>query len=129
MAALSLDEFELQAQRWLKANATPRRTSSSAAWGEGSDDVSVFHDLTHDEEVSHLGRAMEWQQRKFDAGYGALAWPSEFGGADLGEEYELAFRALEEQFELPAAHETFSVTLHLIAPTIRVYGTAEQQKQ
>jgi alkylation response protein AidB-like acyl-CoA dehydrogenase len=129
MAALSLDEFELQAQRWLKANATPRRTSSSAAWGEGSDDVSVFHDLTHDEEVSLLGRTMEWQQRKFDAGYGALGWPSEFGGADLGEEYELVFRALEEQFELPAAHETFSVTLHLIAPTIRVYGTAEQQKQ
>jgi alkylation response protein AidB-like acyl-CoA dehydrogenase len=129
MAALSLDEFELQAQRWLKANATPRRTSSSAAWGEGSDDVSVFHDLTHAEEVSLLGRAMEWQQRKFDAGYGALAWPPEFGGADLGEEYELAFRALEEHFELPAAHETFSVTLHLIAPTIRVYGTAEQQKQ
>jgi alkylation response protein AidB-like acyl-CoA dehydrogenase len=89
---LALDEFTRQAHRWLDANAASTRSgASSASWGEGADDVSVFHDLTHEQEIALLERAMAWQQRKFDAGYGAIAWPREFGGAGLTEAHELAF--------------------------------------
>jgi alkylation response protein AidB-like acyl-CoA dehydrogenase len=128
-AGSAVDEFTQQARRWLESNASPRRAPGTSAWGVGSDDVSVFHDLTRDDEAALLARAMDWQQRKFDAGFGAITWPLEFGGAGLTEAHEIAFKALEEQFDLPAVHETFSVTLHLIAPTVRVYGTPEQQKE
>ena len=123
-----LDEFVVGARAWLEANAA-RRAEAEKAWGTGSDDVSVFHDLTAGEERDLLERLMEWQRRKFDAGYGAIAWPTELGGAGLPAEYQDAFLTEEAAFETPGGHETFSVTLRLVAPTIRVFGTPEQQQR
>ena len=70
---------------------------------------------------------MTWQQTKFDAGYGAISWPEEFGGAGLPVEYERAFADEERGFTTPRPHETFSVTVRLIAPTVRLFGTTEQR--
>ena len=47
--ATALDEFRLQARRWLAENARPKAAASSR-WGEGPDGVAVFHDLPADEE-------------------------------------------------------------------------------
>jgi alkylation response protein AidB-like acyl-CoA dehydrogenase len=121
-----MDGFVDEARTWLEANARAR-ADVAQAWGVGSDDVSVFHDLTEAEEKELLDRLMAWHRRKFDAGYGAITWPHEHGGAGLPAAYERAFVAEEARFETPAGHETFSVTTHLIAPTIRSFGTAEQQ--
>jgi alkylation response protein AidB-like acyl-CoA dehydrogenase len=123
-----LDAYAAEARDWLEANATPRKSAGErSAWGEGSDDVSVFHDLDQDEEAELLRRAMEWQRRKYDAGYGAISWPLELGGAGLPAIYEQVFRDEEAAFETPQGHETFSVTTQLVAPTIRTFGTPEQQ--
>jgi alkylation response protein AidB-like acyl-CoA dehydrogenase len=122
-------EFALQARAWLASVLPPRRDDETSGWGDGSDDVSVFHDLTFQEERDLLERAMAWQRTKFDAGYGAITWPAEFGGAGLGPEYEQAFRREQAAFQTPPGHETFSVTLGLIAPTIRVYGTSAQKRR
>jgi alkylation response protein AidB-like acyl-CoA dehydrogenase len=79
------------------------------------------------EEAALLDRVMAWQQEKCDAGFGALTWPVEFGGQDLPPEYDDAFGAEEEQFVTPESHEAFSITLNLIAPTIRLLGTKSQR--
>lgn len=118
--------FAEAARAWLAANARPR-TAVATEWGSGSDDVSVFHDLTEAEERALLDRLMEWQRRKFDAGYGAITWPVEHGGAGLPIAYEQAFVAEEAGYESPPGHETFSVTTRLVAPTIRMFGTPEQR--
>ena len=68
---------------------------------------------------------MAWQREKFDAGYGALTWPAEFGGAGLGDEFAAAFDELEAGYVHPPHHETFSVTLHLVAPTLAQFGQTE----
>ena len=68
---------------------------------------------------------MAWQREKFDAGYGALTWSAEFGGAGLGEEFAAAFDELESGYVHPPHHETFSVTLHLVAPTLAQFGQSE----
>jgi alkylation response protein AidB-like acyl-CoA dehydrogenase len=90
--------------------------------------VSVFHDLSDEDEQALLDRAMAWQRTKFDAGFGALQWPAQHGGAALPPIYEDVFGDLESGFVTPTHHETFSVTLHLVAPTIRTFGTPEQQR-
>ncbi len=117
-----LAEFRSRARAWLAANATaePR---TGRAWGVGSDSVAVFHDLDFDAERELIARLQEWQRRKYDAGFGALAWPVEFGGAGLGPRYDEAFSAEEAGFDVPPRHELVSVTLHLIAPTVRLLGT------
>ena len=125
---VSVDEFRSQAAAWLKEHAEPRPLVSSS-WGAGSDDVSVFHDLSDAEEQDLIDRLMAWQRRKFDAGFGAITWPVEHGGAGLTSDHLDAFGAEEAGFQTPGSHETFSVTVKLVAPTIARFGTDEQKER
>src|SRR4051812_20694257 len=95
-----LDTFRAQARSWLEEHAKPKAAESAATmpWGIGSDDVSVFHDLDPEAEHALLHDAMTWQQQKFDAGFGALTWPEQWGGRALPSVYARAFAELEEQF-------------------------------
>ena len=120
-------QFTREARQWLESVATPAPDESvPQGWGEGSDSVAVFHDLTFEEEREVLDAVMAWQQTKFDAGYGAVCWPREFGGSELGIDYERAFHHEEAAFLTPRGHETFSVTVNLVTPTIHAYGTPQQ---
>jgi alkylation response protein AidB-like acyl-CoA dehydrogenase len=124
--APGVEEFAAAARDWLAARLA-RTDADQSAWGEGSDDVSVFHRLSFAQEKALLDRAMAWQQEKYDAGYAAITWPAEDGGAGLTGAHEQAFNEVEAGFATPDGHETFAVTTHLVAPTIRLFGTAEQQ--
>lgn len=115
-----------EARAWLTSVAAPR---TAGAWGEGDDSVAVFENWTLEQERAHTEAISAYEKAKFDAGWGALTWPETFGGRNLPMSYELAFRAVEEQFEIPKRTEMFSVTQQLIAPTIAQWGTAEQQAE
>jgi alkylation response protein AidB-like acyl-CoA dehydrogenase len=129
MTALpSVETFAGAARRWLAARL-PLAGPDHLSWGEGSDDVSVFHRLSFSEEKALLERAMAWQQEKYDAGYGAISWPAECGGAGLTAAHEQAFDEAEADFATPEGHETFAVTTHLVAPTIQIFGTPAQQSR
>ncbi len=125
-----LATYRAEGREWLASHVEAREPAASSAverWGVGDDDVSIFHDLSFEQEAELLERAMKWQQTKFDAGYGAISWPGEYGGAGLSVEYERAFHEEERAFQTPRRHETFSVTVRLIAPTVRLFGTEDQQ--
>jgi len=124
----TVESFAAAARAWLAARL-PEADPEHLSWGEGSDDVSVFHRLSFAEEKALLERAMAWQQEKYDAGYGAITWPAEHGGAGLTEAHEEAFNDAEADFATPEGHETFAVTTHLVAPTIRIFGTLAQQSR
>lgn len=92
-----------------------------------SEDVAVFHNLSFEAEKELLERLCEWQKKKFDAGFGAIAWSSELGGRDLSTEHAERFAAVERAYITPGAHELITVSLHLMAPTLQLFGTAEQR--
>ncbi len=96
-------------------------------WGEGSDSVALFKNLTAAEERAHVDAVRDWQRVKSDAGYGSITWPVEHGGAALSPAHEAAFRRLEAGYLTPEGHESVDITLSLIGPTILTCGTAEQQ--
>jgi len=122
----SVESFAAAARSWL-ASRLPLAGPEQLPWGEGSDDVAVFHRLSFAAEKALLDRAMAWQQEKFDAGYGAISWPTEYGGAGLTVAHEHAYNDAEAGFAVPESHETFAVTTHLVAPTIRIFGTPAQR--
>ena len=129
---MEVEAFREEAVRWLKATAVPRTGVAADAplvWGSGSDSVAVFENLTEEEEELQTTEISAWQRTKFDAGYGAIAWPVEFGGRGLTPAHEAAFRAQEAKFETPGFNELFGVTMGLVAPTIRIFGTPEQQQR
>ncbi|MEY2592267.1 MAG: hypothetical protein QOJ67_4251, partial [Acidimicrobiaceae bacterium] len=113
-----------EARAWLEANARPRHARVASAHSES---VAVFHNLSPEREGALLEASAAWQQKKFDAGYGAITWPREHGGAGLPVEYERAFETEEAAFETPETTELFGVTVRLIAATVAAYGTPEQQ--
>ena len=83
-----LATYRAECRNWLESQLSPLAdedvaTGDDRVWGAGCDDVSVFHDLSYEEEGDLLRKAMQWQQVKCDAGYGAIAWPAEYGGAGL----------------------------------------------
>jgi alkylation response protein AidB-like acyl-CoA dehydrogenase len=123
-----LDTFRKAARAWLEGNAEPRPSEPAGGppWGVGSDSVAVFHNLSFDEEAAILAANQAWQQAKDDAGWAAVSWPEEWGGAGLPAEYGRAFADEEAAFVTPPGAELFSVTVRLVAPTVATFGTADQ---
>ncbi|MEU4314318.1 acyl-CoA dehydrogenase family protein [Nocardia sp. NPDC024068] len=119
-----LTEFTDSARAWLHEVAAPR---TEAAWGHGDDSVAVFENWTAAEERRHTDAIRDYERTKFDAGWGALDWPAEYGGRGLPMSYALAFRRAEAEFEVPRRTEMFSVTQQLVAPAIKQWGTPEQR--
>ncbi|MBY6682927.1 acyl-CoA dehydrogenase family protein [Rhodococcus sp. BP-316] len=116
--------FTAEATEWLSSVAALR---TSTTWGEGSDSVAVFENWTPEEERRHTDVIRDYERRKFDAGWGPLDWPAEYGGRDLPLSHVLAFRRAEDRFDVPRRTEMFSVTQQLVAPTIEKWGTPEQR--
>src|SRR5687768_3971766 len=123
---ISLDEFTRAARVWLASVAKPRR---AAQWGVGPDSVAVFENWTAEEEQAETNWIRSYERVKYDAGWGALTWPEEYGGRGLPMAYALAFRHEEEAFDVPRRTEMFSVTQQLVAPAIAQWGTPEQRER
>ena len=126
----SVEEFSRTARAWLEANAEYRtggNEEKEMVWGEGDFSVSVFHSLSFADEQALLNKAKAWTQAKAEHGYHAITQPVEYGGLGLTREYSRAFAKLESLFVTPTGHETHSVTVGLIAPTINVFGTQQQK--
>lgn len=126
---LDIDEFREQCLSWLQSESVPEVGMESLQWGEGSDDVSIFHGLSLEEESEVIEKGREWQQRRLAAGFGAIDWSPEMGGAGLTPEYVQAFREVEARFSVPKSHELLRVTIGLVAPTVREVGTDEQRER
>jgi alkylation response protein AidB-like acyl-CoA dehydrogenase len=122
------DDFREQARAWLSSVATPR-ANASAVWGTGPDRFAILDTLSHDQELELVGRVSEWERLRYDAGWGALDWPTEWGGRGLPSGYEALYRAEEQRFDTPRRNELVYVTQQLVAPTIRQWGTSGQQQR
>jgi alkylation response protein AidB-like acyl-CoA dehydrogenase len=125
----TLEAFATDARAFLELHLEPKKPVVDETWGRGDFSVAVFHALDHDAERELLERVKAWTIAKAERGYHAIEWPVEYGGLGLGREYARAFSRLEAGFDTPTSHETHSVTTRLIAPTVRLYGTAEQKAQ
>ncbi len=127
---ISVEEFSEQATAWFEANAARRVTHTAGlVWGEGEFDVSVFSDMSFDDERDHILAIADWVQRKATMGYHGVDWPVEFGGLGLSRAHARALGRIERQFESPGSHELVSVTVGLVASTIRVLGSDDLKRR
>ena len=136
MSQPTVEEFTAEAADWLGRNASPRPAAAAhdgsadrIRWGEGPFSVSVFHDMSFDEESDLLERLRSWNQLKAEQGYHAVRWPVAQGGLGLTAAHARAYSRLEREYEVPDSHELFSVTVGLMAPTVRAFGTPEQKER
>ncbi|MCD2114643.1 acyl-CoA dehydrogenase family protein [Rhodococcus rhodochrous] len=116
--APELNDHMAAAREWLAENAP----ATSIAAGDAHD-VSVFHNLPYDTESKLIDELRAWQRTKFEGGYAAISWPSDLYGAGLSTEHEDAFKQAEAELVPLPRHELISVTVNLIAPTIRLFAS------
>jgi acyl-CoA dehydrogenase len=120
-------EFGRAALAFLSANAAPR-VEVDEAWGEGSDHVSLLPERTHEEEKAELEAARSWAQKRFDAGFGWITGPEEFGGRGLTRDHQRAYDTLEVGFETPQM-SVYGIGLGMVAPTILAHATDEVKRR
>ena len=121
-ANMSLDEFTTAARAFLDANAERREAEKTFVWGEGSDKVNVFEERTREQELVLLEEAKEWRRKKFDAGFGWVGGPTEYGGSALPAAYDRAFARIEGEYKIPN-QGFFSIGLGMVAPTILAHAS------
>jgi alkylation response protein AidB-like acyl-CoA dehydrogenase len=119
----ALDDFEAEVRDFFEAHAT-RRTEETFVWGEGSDAVGLFPERTPDEEAAGVVAAKAWATAVFDAGYGWLTGPIEYGGRGLSREYQRAFDRVGGDYRTPSM-SLFGIGLGMVAPTILAHAIEE----
>ena len=74
--------------------ARPRREQESSEWGKGSDRVGLLDEKSKEEELAEVEEAKAWRQELFDAGFGWITGPPEYGGRGLTSAHERGYREL-----------------------------------
>ena len=80
---------------------------------------------SHDDSAFDAHR--RWNATLVDAGYGAIAWPPEFGGRSADLVDQLAYN--EEMARVGAPGPVNAIGVANIAPALMTYGTPEQQQR
>jgi acyl-CoA dehydrogenase len=121
---MSLEEFTAAATAFLDANLERKEAEKTFVWGEGSDKVNVFEERTRQQELEMLEESKAWRRKKFDAGFGWITGPAEFGGAGLTPAHERVFNRLESEYKVPN-QGFFQIGLGMVAPTILAHASAK----
>jgi alkylation response protein AidB-like acyl-CoA dehydrogenase len=96
--------FREQARAWLAEHTPPE-------WG-GREDVKAWR---------------AWSRELYDAGYGGMTWPEEYGGK--GAPYSHQAILLEEAARVNAPSHINVIGLGMAGPTIMAHGTEEQKQR
>jgi acyl-CoA dehydrogenase len=118
----ALEDFRRLARSFLAASAV----SKSGRADEDEVAITLFEPADDERDRLALVEARKWQALKFDHGFGWLSGPTGFGGGGLGPEYQIAWDALECQYDVPSAGN-LHMGLTTVGPTIAEFGTSEQK--
>lgn len=117
-------EFRADAQSFLAAHCQPREKEATRRWGEGSDKVAVFEEKSKEAEARDVAAAKSWRGQMFDAGFGWITGPAQFGGRGLPGAYQRMYDEEASNFSTPNLG-MFQIGLGMVAPTILAHASDE----
>ena len=122
MSQPTVEQFHAEALAFLEANAPRKEAEKKFVWGEGADKVSMFEEKDRKSETHDVTLACAWRQKKFDAGFGYIFGPEQYGGRGLPAAYSKIYESLEANYEIPN-QSCFTIGLGMVAPTIVAHGS------
>ena len=120
MADITIEQFEKEARAFLEANAEKRPVEKAFVWGEGSD--NFYREKDREQEAQNAEEAKKWRQKKFDAGFGWISGPKEYGGRELPPSYDRLYSQIEATYRVPD-QGAFAISLGMVTPTILDHGS------
>ncbi len=122
---ITIDELVAEAAGFLDATC-PRRTDADEkfVWGEGSDRVSILEEVEPAEASAQLADAKRYAAQRFDAGFGWIDGPVEYGGRALSSEHATAFHELESRYAIPNL-SMLTIAIGFIGPALLAHATPE----
>lgn len=118
------EAFEKEAREFLDARAVRLPDPSTLAWGDGPDGLGGERAAGTAAENAWIERARAWRRVEYDAGFGWLAGPEQYGGRALPVAAERIYRGLKDEYDLPRP-DPFSISLGMVAPAILRHATQE----
>jgi len=111
-------EFRARVRSWLAANVPTGL--------KGELDLSGFGHL-HLHSVDRIAAAKAWQKKKFDAGWAALRWPTEYGGAGADPIEQVIWN--EEEGVYGKLADPFAIGLGMCGPTVMAWASEAQKRE
>jgi len=102
--------FRAEVRAWLERHAT---ADDGLGWSRNS---------SHPD---YTANSKAWQAALAADGWGAITWPSEYGGRDATAWQQVVFDQEAHRFDVST--RLFSVGISMTGPTLMRYGTPEQQ--
>jgi acyl-CoA dehydrogenase len=124
---ISEADFRAEARAFLDASAEPR-PEEKLEWGKGSDQVGLLSEKAPEEEAAEVAAARRWKTEEFDAGFGWITGPEEYGGRALATSYERAYREEASRYLIPS-QTIFGIGLGMVAPTILAHAIPEVRER
>jgi alkylation response protein AidB-like acyl-CoA dehydrogenase len=119
---ISLDQFKADAAAFLDGHCKKREATQARKWGEGSDKVAVFEEKSVEAERRDVETSKTFRQNMFDAGFGWISGPTQYGGRGLPNTYQRAYDEVASGYALPNMGP-FQIGLGMVAPTFLAHGT------
>jgi alkylation response protein AidB-like acyl-CoA dehydrogenase len=117
-----LETWRNEVRIFLESHAVRRpQRSGSFQWGAGSDRVALFSEPDRADEASVIGAAKAWRRTVFDAGFGWITGPPEYGGRGLPTGHQRAYQEIERLYDTPPP-DPFMISLGMVAPTILTHA-------
>ena len=102
-ATPELADWKHEVRAFLEQHAALRsQQPGSFQWGVGSDRVALFSEPDRTEEATEIAAARTWRRTVFDAGFGWVTGPAEYGGRGLPAVYQRAYQEVERLFATPS---------------------------
>ncbi len=121
----SIDELLDDARVFLDAHLAPRTESDEKfVWGEGSDRVNILEETDASELTTTLAAAKRYAAARFDAGFGWIDGPVEYGGRGLSPDHARAYQELEGSYDLPDL-SILTIAVGFIGPALLACATPE----
>jgi alkylation response protein AidB-like acyl-CoA dehydrogenase len=112
-----IQAFVAEARQFLDSVLSRRTVEATRAPAER---MSLFTSSSPEE----VDRSRAWQRQVFDAGFGWITGPREFGGRGLPASFERAYLEVEREYDVPPKGP-LTVSLGMVVPTIALHATEE----
>ncbi|SPM34931.1 Acyl-CoA dehydrogenase related to the alkylation response protein AidB, partial [Mycobacterium rhizamassiliense] len=122
-APADLESFADAARRFLQTTAARRPAEAATAeWGSGPDRIAYFSSDPPEIDRANVAAARAWQRRRYDAGFGWITGPREYGGCGLTAVHDLVYDSIEAQYDVPDTGVLAVIGLGMIGPTILAHA-------